>query len=119
MLRRSQVARRLGRSVATVRRLEGAVLFPERDRRGIYRFDEGEVADLARRVRNGDVELWREFAATGSSDWRGWLGKRDGSVRRQSVRLETGSTELRKQCTEAEQRVRSLTAENDRLRELA
>lgn len=45
-LSRSQVAKRLGKSVATVRRLEGHVLFPVRDRRGIYRFEQWEVERL-------------------------------------------------------------------------
>ncbi len=47
-LTRTQVARRLGKSVATVRRLEGRVLFPRRDWRGIHRFDEWEVEGLQR-----------------------------------------------------------------------
>lgn len=47
MLTRSQVAQRLRRSLATVRRLEGTVLHPQRDARGVNRFDEDEVAALA------------------------------------------------------------------------
>jgi hypothetical protein len=42
-LTRSQVARRLGKSIATVRRLEGRVLFPRFDSRGTHWFDEWEV----------------------------------------------------------------------------
>lgn len=47
-LTRVEVARRLGRSIATVRRLEYRVLFPTRDDRGVLRFDESEV-ERARR----------------------------------------------------------------------
>jgi hypothetical protein len=47
-LTRSEVARRLGKSIATVRRLEYRVLFPVRDARGVHRFDESDV-ERARR----------------------------------------------------------------------
>lgn len=47
MLTRAQVAKRLGKSIATVRRLEGERLHPRRDAAGIHRFDAGEVARLA------------------------------------------------------------------------
>jgi hypothetical protein len=48
MLTRSQVADRLGRSVATVRRLEGVVLHPSLGRRGVRLFDAHEVDRVAR-----------------------------------------------------------------------
>lgn len=48
VLTRMQVARRLGKSVATVRRLEGHSLNPVRDGRGIHRFHPEEVERLAR-----------------------------------------------------------------------
>jgi hypothetical protein len=47
MLTRSQVARRLGKSLATVRRLEGSSLHPRRDDNGVHWFDESEVQRLA------------------------------------------------------------------------
>src|SRR4051812_35685490 len=62
MLTRSQVARRLGKSVATVRRIEGILLAPARDRRGVYRFDPADVDDLARDIACGDVSLWQELS---------------------------------------------------------
>jgi hypothetical protein len=46
MLTRTQVARRLGRSIATVRRLEGEGLHPVTDERGVHWFDEREVDRL-------------------------------------------------------------------------
>jgi|GEM_PF-6213731 len=48
---RSQVARTLKRSIATVRRMEGNELHPWRDSKGVHRFDAGEVADVARQLR--------------------------------------------------------------------
>jgi hypothetical protein len=48
MLTRAQVADRLGRSVATVRRLEGVVLHPSRGRRGVRLFAADEVERVAR-----------------------------------------------------------------------
>jgi hypothetical protein len=47
-LTRSQVARRLGKSVATVRRLESRVLHPKRGRSGAWLFDSDDVERLAR-----------------------------------------------------------------------
>jgi hypothetical protein len=51
MLTRAQVAKRLGKSIATVRRLEGEQLHPRRDEAGTHRFDAGEVERLAATVR--------------------------------------------------------------------
>ena len=48
MLTRSQVAKRLRRSIATVRRMEGHELHPQKDERGVHRFDAEEVAEVAR-----------------------------------------------------------------------
>lgn len=56
-LTRAAVAQRLGRSIATVRRLEYRVLFPVRDERGVLRFDEDNVE----RVRSQPESL-RVFA---------------------------------------------------------
>jgi hypothetical protein len=46
MLTRSQVAAILGKSVATVRRMEGVELHPKRNRAGVHLFDPDEVATL-------------------------------------------------------------------------
>lgn len=51
MLTRAQVAKRLGRSIATVRRLEGVALHPVLDSDGIHRFDPDEVERVAERGR--------------------------------------------------------------------
>lgn len=59
MLTRSGVAKLLRRSVATVQRPEGHELFPKRDARGVHRFDECEAAEVARRLKVGEVESAR------------------------------------------------------------
>lgn len=61
---RVQVAKSIGRSISTVRRLEGHVLHPVPDGRGVNRFDEAEVAELAElMIRTGrtppaEPEVW-------------------------------------------------------------
>lgn len=61
---RREVAKRLGKSVAAVRRLEGVHLHPARDARGVHHFDEDDVEALAHRVSSGEVSIWREIAPT-------------------------------------------------------
>jgi hypothetical protein len=58
---RKQVAQRLGKSVATVRRLEGNLLHPSTDAAGRVRFDETEVESLVAQLDRGEVTLWREM----------------------------------------------------------
>lgn len=58
----------LGKSVATVRQLEGVLLHPTEDGKGIWRFDADEVAQLSASVRDGSVNLW---AALRGSDLAG------------------------------------------------
>lgn len=60
-LTRKQVAERLRRSVATVRRLEGHVLHPRRDAHGTYRFSSDEVEQLRAAP--------QKLRAHGSSPW--------------------------------------------------
>lgn len=48
----------LGKSIATVRQLEGVLLHPTEDGKGIWRFDPDEVAQLSAGVRDGSVRLW-------------------------------------------------------------
>ena len=61
MLTRSQVARRIGKSIATVRRLEGRVLHPLLGDGDVRLFNESEVERL--RDKPGDIARW------GRSDW--------------------------------------------------
>lgn len=68
---RREVAKRLGKSVAAVRRLEGVHLHPARDSRGVHRFDEDDVEALAERVASGEVSIWREISP--ASDFGGEL----------------------------------------------
>ena len=60
-LKRREVAARMRKSIATVRRLEGHVLHPQRDARGTYWFDSEDVERLRERPNRG-----KEWAR---SDW--------------------------------------------------
>ena len=103
MLTRAAVAKVLGRSIATVRRLEGHELFPRRDWKGVFRFDESEVAAVARRLRAGDV-----VAARGD-----WLDER----RRGQPWSLTGAPQTSTITVEHSDEVARLREENVRLRE--
>lgn len=50
MLTRKQAAEVLGRSVSTVRRMEGTTLTPTVDENGVYQFDEDEVEEVRRAI---------------------------------------------------------------------
>lgn len=69
MLTRSGVAKRIGRSIATVRRMEGRSLHPTQDAHGVHWFDPQEVeVVLGRRAEGVDVgargsPLWPESGA--------------------------------------------------------
>jgi hypothetical protein len=54
---RTEVARYLGKSIATVRRAEGVHLHPRQDHRGVNRFAPAEVRALAQAIRRGEVRL--------------------------------------------------------------
>jgi hypothetical protein len=56
---RGQVARYLGKSIATVRRIEGRHLHPHRDARGIFQFQPGEVRELREALNRGELRLTR------------------------------------------------------------
>lgn len=68
MLTRSQVAKRLGKSIATVRRLEGSALHPIQDRDGVHRFDAREVDAVKRGRRSPSAIQWPPARETDSSD---------------------------------------------------
>ena len=54
---RKQVAQRLGKSIATVRRIEGVLLHPRQDARGVRHFDPRAVEALVKDVAKGTVSL--------------------------------------------------------------
>jgi hypothetical protein len=56
---RGQVARYLGKSIATVRRIEGRHLHPRRDANGVFRFRPAEVRELRRALKCGELRLTR------------------------------------------------------------
>src|ERR1051326_2865811 len=127
MLTRRQVARRLGKSVATVRRIEGILLEPIRDRRGIYRFDPNDVEELVEDVNSGAIRLLAEIRSAAQEDWpdpwcwsrtsgNGGRSEADES-KRAADRDEVDALRLR--CTNAESTLALLRSENDDLRTLA
>lgn len=63
---RKQVAQRLGKSLATVRRMEGVLLHPTQDSKGVNHFDVREVEHVAREVGNGHLVVHRELRTAGS-----------------------------------------------------
>jgi hypothetical protein len=73
MLTRSQVAARLGKSIATVRRLEGVHLHPTRDAAGVHRFERDEVEQLASAIARREVT---QGGAPQAAGWKGWLAQR-------------------------------------------
>ena len=63
---RGQVAKRLGKSLATVRRIEGVLLHSVQDSYGVHRFDDAQVEALAGRLEGGKITLWQ--ALRGNAD---------------------------------------------------
>jgi hypothetical protein len=113
-LTRRQVAARLGKSVATVRRIEGVLLAPTRDHRGVHRFIAGDVDNLAAAVARGEVHLSREVwnsydAEADGSDWRQW----PRSSGRESTPDDAGNeiARLQREKRALERRVQELEAE--------
>ena len=100
MLKRSHVAKRLGRSLATVRRLEGVELHPIIDGDGVHLFDEAEVDEVARRGRRGPSDDGSATSPTthAPSAWlKAELARRareDGEDREHAARLQAQRAEL-------------------------
>ncbi len=65
MLTRSGVAKRLGKSIATVRRMEGVELHPTLGADGVHQFDSAEVDDVARRKRGPSPHRIADLTARG------------------------------------------------------
>ncbi len=105
MLTRSQVARRLGRSLATVRRAEGKALHPTVDGRGVHQFDPVEVDALADRL-TGRFEEPHSAYAFGRDDH---LEAREEEDAREV-------NELRARVAELEDAVRTTKHELERYR---
>jgi len=105
MLTRSQVAARLGRSLATVRRLEGTELHPAKDGRGINRFDAQEVQALAQRLaRSGTAAFDDELPWTPS--FRDESAEEVVALRADVDRLRLEMNNAQRRATEAEVELR-------------
>lgn len=101
MLTRSAVAKRLMCSLATVRRLEGHELFPQRDAHGVHRFDEAQVDRVLRTLPPG-----RRSVAHGR-----WLA----SGRRDALPSRAGKAAARAEPPSAQTDLQRLRRENRRL----
>jgi hypothetical protein len=109
MLTRSQVAQRLGKSIATVRRLEGSSLHPSRDRDGVHRFDAREVEWLVNGRRETALTPWQRARPTeeqqGNARWESDRQQRETSL--DEARRDERT--LRAQLETAEGRIAELT----------
>jgi len=88
---RKQVADRLGKSLATVRRIEGVLLHPTVGLNGTHHFDPDEVDDLVRDIKRGRVSL-----AQGIEERTAGTGSRNAECE-QCAEFESQIDELRDQ----------------------
>ncbi|HEY2406939.1 MAG TPA: hypothetical protein VGI10_13105 [Polyangiaceae bacterium] len=111
---RQQVARRLGKSLATVRRIEGVLLHPTRDSRGVHRFDSEEVEALARSTERGHLSLAATLESNGGKQCPN-CETLDEQLRLQregeSDQRDEELSQLRRENADLDRRVRRLEAE--------
>ena len=115
MLTRGQVAKRLGKSIATVRRMEGGALHPKQDLNGIFRFDPTEVERVLRQPSRASAQP----AMSRRSEWfESEVATRDHSYEMSAIERggeeERGREEGRLKAEErraSEERVRRATEE--------
>src|SRR5690606_14384846 len=108
MLTRTGVARRLGKSIATVRRMEGVELHPTRDERGVHHFDPDEVDAVAsgeitggRDHRMRDLEdYWRELERRLTEEHQAEEDRRRQREQAQQARDELIRNEVARQVAE-------------------
>lgn len=131
---RQQVARLLGKSVATVRRLEGVLLHPVEDGKGVWRFDPDEVEQLSADVQSGRSSLWdamngadsRSLAHEEAADpcqgciaLQGRLAEMEASMlglrRQQEAQLRTLQSERTAERASAQREARQVEREATRL----
>jgi hypothetical protein len=112
MLTRSEVAKRLGKSIATVRRMEGRELQPQIDGDGVHLFDPAEVEDVAR-ARRANA---RSLEPSQASDWRDWLEDTRAQREHESQRRAKEEHELRAEELARNARAERQRAEDERIR---
>ena len=107
MLTRAGAARVLGKTVSTVRRLEGEVLFPQVDARGVHWFDPRRVERVAERMRD-----FRLRCAQGE-----YLRSRECRKRRRAPqsKLQRDNARLRKENARLARRVAQLERDAERV----
>lgn len=60
-----------------MRRIEGILLAPMRDQRGVYRFDSADVEGLVRDLQRGDISIWQVLndSVESNQSHRAWTSK--------------------------------------------
>jgi hypothetical protein len=117
MIRR-QVAQRLGKSLATVRRIEGVLLHPIQDAHGVHRFDHEQVETLAQGIESGRITLWQALQRTPKVKSEGdfELDQRDEEPARSELESQVGV--LREELEDERQRhrreIEALHAQHER-----
>ena len=109
MVTRAGVAKRLGLSIASVRRMEGRELHPWTDERGVHQFDASEVEQL---VRGDRTRSKNEEGAPFADEERNF-------TQRGVQRLENELTEAREALSAASGRSAELASQNEELRTTA
>jgi hypothetical protein len=112
MLTRAQVAARLGKSIATIRRMEGTDLHPRKDANGVHRFSPVEVAAVARGPRTHAWPLGVRIARPNAAD----DGPVDESISEREMRVQALERDLARARTDLA-RMHHLSEENAELRE--
>ena len=115
MLTRSQVAKRLGKSVAAVRRIGGVLLDPVQDARGVYRFNADDVDKLACDIARGDVSIWEEIGAAADDGASRLVSSVEPRPSRTADLDLVNIAELRRQTHAATAQVAKLQRENHEL----
>jgi len=104
---------RLGKSLATVRRLEGVLLHPTQDSQGVHRFDRDEVEMLARDVEEGRLVLARELRNarpdTSAGNWHAECAK-CAELRQQVEELQASREN---ECSRHQRELTALRREHD------
>lgn len=105
MLTRAQVAAMLGRSVATVRRMEQCgLLFGLPDENGVHRFDKAQVEDLVYEVDEGFVDIPLGFAMAPAID---------PAIERECRRLESSLVHADRECESLRRELNRAQAQRD------
>ncbi len=117
MLTRAGVAKRLGKCVATVRRMEGVELHPTKNHRGVNLFDPDEVEEVARSKPSPSPYRMQDLTARGiveQDDRRELKARHNAQIEEYEEQLEDVHVELER----TQQQVRRIQEEAERDRKI-